>query len=72
MGSDAYRPVSGSRMAAVAKWLRLRFVVPAFVGSTPISCPIIKNKVKRVCYPRGVADSFLLLGKIIELNLIMS
>lgn len=27
-------------MAGVAKWLRLRFVVSAFAGSTPVICPI--------------------------------
>lgn len=27
-------------MAGVAKWLRPRFVVPVFVGSSPIICPI--------------------------------
>jgi hypothetical protein len=27
-------------MAAVAKWLRLRVVVPVFAGSNPVGCPI--------------------------------
>ena len=30
-------------MAVVAKWLTHRIVVPAFVGSIPISRPIIYN-----------------------------
>jgi wyosine [tRNA(Phe)-imidazoG37] synthetase (radical SAM superfamily) len=43
-------------VAVVAKWLRLRFVVPAFVGSIPISRPIIGSNALfilcRFCLPK--------------------
>ena len=31
--------------AGVAKWLRRRFVVPVFVGSSPIICPILQKEI---------------------------
>ena len=36
-------------MAGMAKWLRLRIVVPAFVGSSPITCPIKNKKAPLWC-----------------------
>lgn len=42
--------------AGVAKWLRRRFVVPVFVGSSPIICPIYKNKSQD--RPKVVVEAF--------------
>lgn len=37
-------------MAGVAKWLRLRFVVPVFVGSSPIIWPSFIYLVSELLY----------------------
>ena len=47
-------------MAVVAKWLTHRIVIPAFVGSIPISRPIFNNEHILMGYSQAVRQRILI------------
>jgi hypothetical protein len=47
-------------MAVVAKWLTHRIVIPAFVGSIPISRPILNKKFILLGYSQAVRQRILI------------